>query len=779
MARFLRRKQVAQGPPGDGVWQVPERFNFTRDVVETLAADPLRPALTFVDQDGVIDRRTFSDVATDANRWAALLRRRGLVAGERVVVAVDKTPVWHGVLLGALKAGIVTVPCSESISADELARRVAITNARLVVASSRIASALVSAGPPVDIVVADEASDELRLISSVQATLDTLASDPAFILFSAGTTGPAKGAALTHASTWAARVQAEHWLDARPGDLVWCTGDAGSALMIWNSLLGPWSRGAEAVIHDGSFDVEQRFDLLRRLGVTILCQSVEESVALVEGATHAHHDLGRVRHAVVTGDALDPELLVAFEERFGLALYEGYGQTESSIIVSNTRNAPVKPGSMGLPMPGHQVVVLNIEGDEQFEGVAGEIALGGTPPSLFTGYWGDPDATDAVLRDGWYRTGDRARRDADGYLWFVGRKEAVDIHDPIGAEEPTVTTASPSVDAAAAVADPIFEEALRRKQERVAEREELAAAEAGARTERRADLERRTAEALGAEEVRRAQAQVEAEAGDQARREERERTETAEAARIEAERVRAQEQRDAELERERIEQEKAEQERAVQERRAREAAAVAVVPPPVAQEPAAAPEPASSGRAARREAERRRKEEERAQKEAEKRRQEEAKAAAEQRKREEAEEQHAAAERGREAERRRKEEDRIRREEEKAAAEQAKRDAEERQRAARAAAEVQRQEETRQRAAEEERKKQAEKERKAEEKSQQEEERKRRPASPRTTIPDPDDEHLADERPNAELIARLRAYGRREPEDTPPPERDDTPRPEQ
>ena len=775
MARFLRRKQVAQGPPGDGVWQVPERFNFTRDVVETLAADPLRPALTFVDQDGVIDRRTFSDVATDANRWAALLRRRGLVAGERVVVAVDKTPVWHGVLLGALKAGIVAVPCSESISADELARRVAITNARLVVASSRIASALVSAGPPVDIVGADEASDELRLISSVQATLDTLASDPAFILFSAGTTGPAKGAALTHASTWAARVQAEHWLDARPGDLVWCTGDAGSALMIWNTLLGPWSRGAEAVIHDGPFDVEQRFDLLRRLGVTILCQSVEESVALVEGATHAHHDLGRVRHAVVTGDALDPELLVAFEERFGLALYEGYGQTESSIIVSNTRNAPVKPGSMGLPMPGHQVVVLNIEGDEQFEGVAGEIALGGTPPSLFTGYWSDPDATDAALRDGWYRTGDRARRDADGYLWFVGRKEAVDLHDPIGAEEPAVTTASPSVDAAAALADPILEEASRRKRERVAEREELAADEAAARTERRADLERRTAEALGAEEVRRAQAQVEAEAADQARREERER-----AAELERHEAEAAERRRLEAEANLRQQ----QEQAARLEAAEAAEAAQIEAERVrAQEPAAAPEPASSGRAARREAERRRKEEERAQKEAEKRRQEEEKAAAEQRKREEAEEQHAAAERGREAERRRKEEDRIRREEEKAAAEQAKRDAEERQRAARADAELQRQEENRQRAEEEERKKQVEKERKAEEKRQQEEERKRRPASPRTTIPDPDDEHLADERPNAELIARLRAYGRREPEDTttttPPPERDDTPPPEQ
>ena len=771
MARFLRRKQVAQGPPGDGVWQVPERFNFTRDVVETLAADPLRPALTFVDQGGVIDRRTFSDVATDANRWAALLRRRGLVAGDRVVVAVDKTPVWHGVLLGALKAGIVAVPCSGSISADELARRVEITEARLVVASSEIASALVRAGPPVDIVVADEASDELRLISSVQATLDTLASDPAFILFSAGTTGPAKGAALTHASTWAARVQAEHWLDARPGDLVWCTGDAGSALMIWNTLLGPWSRGAEAVIHDGPFDVEQRFDLLRRLGVTILCQSAEESVALVEGATHAHHDLGRVRHAVVTGDALDPELLVAFEERFGLALYEGYGQTESSIIVANTRNAPVKPGSMGLPMPGHQVVVLNIEGDEQFEGVAGEIALGGTPPSLFTGYWGDPDATDAVLRDGWYRTGDRARRDADGYLWFVGRKEAVDIHDPIGAEQPTVTTASPSVDAAAAVADPILDEALRRKQERAAEREELAAAEAAARTERRADLERRTAEALGAEEVRRAQAQVEAEAADQARREERER-----AAELERHEAEAAERRRLEAEANLRQQ----QEQAARLEAAEAAEAAQIEAERVrAQEPAAAPEPASSGRAARREAERRRKEEERAQKEAEKRRQEEEKAAAEQRKREEAEEQHAAAERGREAERRRKEEDRIRREEEKAAAEQAKRDAEERQRAARADAELQRQEENRQRAEEEERKKQVEKERKAEEKRQQEEERKRRSASPSATIPDPDDEHLADERPNAELIARLRAYGRREPEDTPPPERDDTPPPEQ
>ena len=425
MGRFLRRRRVAEEPSSDGVWQVPARFNFTRDVVEAYAADPLRPALTFVDPDGVIDRRTFSEIATEANRWAQLLRARGLAPGERVLVVTGKTPSWHAVLLGAIKAGVVTVPCSEMLRARDLDFRAEHSGARVVVADRERAQELTRMEVPIEIVVVEEAVAELAGFAPVSPTHDTASTDLVFILYTSGTTKNPKGAAHTHGYTWAKRLQAEHWLDVQPGDLVWCTAGTGWAKSIWNVLLGPWSRGAETVIQAGGFDADQRFDLLQRLGVTVLCQAPTEYRLMAKLPTMARFDLSRLRHAVSAGEPLNPEVIKAFRDAFGLTVYDGYGQTENTLLVANTRAMEIKPGSMGLPTPGHDVVVIDGDGSETPVGTEGDIALRGRPPSLFLGYWNAPEETSAVFREEWYLTGDRATRDEDGYLWFTGRADDV------------------------------------------------------------------------------------------------------------------------------------------------------------------------------------------------------------------------------------------------------------------------------------------------------------------------------------------------------------------
>ena len=425
MGRFLRRKRVAAAPSEDGVWQVPAQFNFTRDVVEAFAADPLRPALTFVDREGIIDRRTFREVAADANRWAALLRARGLHPGDRLLVFVGKTPAWHAILLGALKAGLVTVPCSEMLRARDLAFRAKHSGARLVVADRERAPELARMDVPVEVVLIEDVAAELRELSVEQPTHDTAAGDIAFILYTSGTTKDPKGVIHTHGYTWAQRLQAEHWLDAHPGDLVWCTAGTGWAKSIWNVLLGPWSCGAEIAIHEGGFDAEQRFDLIRRLGVTVLCQAPTEYRLMAKLPWLARFDLGRLRHAVSAGEPLNPEVIEAFGDAFGLTVYDGYGQTENTLLVANAPGTQIKPGSMGLPTPGHEVAVIDDQGNEQPVGTEGDIALKGRPPSLFREYWDAPDETSAVFRGDWYITGDRATRDEDGHLWFTGRADDV------------------------------------------------------------------------------------------------------------------------------------------------------------------------------------------------------------------------------------------------------------------------------------------------------------------------------------------------------------------
>jgi len=254
---------------------------------------------------------------------------------------------------------------------------------------------------------------------------DTRSDEPAFILYTSGTTREPKGVTHTHGYTFAKRMQAEHWLDARPGDLVWCTAATGWAKSIWNVLLGPWSCGAEIVLHEGGFDPKERFELLQRLQVNVLCQAPTEYRLMAKLDGLERNDLGQLRHAVSAGEPLNPEVIQRFREGFGITIHDGYGQTENTLLIANALGASIRLGSMGLPTPGHDVAVIDDEGNTVAAGVEGDIALLGRPPSLFAGYWGAPDETDAAFRGDWYVTGDRGTRDHDGYFWFTGRADDV------------------------------------------------------------------------------------------------------------------------------------------------------------------------------------------------------------------------------------------------------------------------------------------------------------------------------------------------------------------
>ena len=427
--RRRRKSDIPRAGPFPPGWDVPARFNFTRDVVEALGAgDSLRKGVAYVDREGIVDRRTFADVAKDAARWAHLLRTR-LDRGDRVLIVLGKVPAWHGAMLGAIKGGLIAVPCSDMLRARDLAYRVRDSGARLVVADrsceAEVEEMLNQVDGGVPVVYLDDALTELQRYVPRAPTEETTAGDSALILYTSGTTQEPKGVVHTHAYTWAQRAQAGHWLDAHEQDVIWCTAGTGWAKSIWNVLLGPWSHGAEVVVHDGAFDPEQRLSLIERLGVTVLCQAPTEyrMLAKLDALQTAH--LPRLRHAVSAGEPLNPEVIERFQQTLGLTIHDGYGQTENSLLVANSPGAPVRTGSMGLPTPGHDVAVIDESGHVCPPGVEGEIALNGRPPTLFSGYWEAREETKAVFDDGWYRTGDRATRDEEGYFWFVGRADDV------------------------------------------------------------------------------------------------------------------------------------------------------------------------------------------------------------------------------------------------------------------------------------------------------------------------------------------------------------------
>jgi acyl-coenzyme A synthetase/AMP-(fatty) acid ligase len=396
-----------------------ERFNFTRDVLDRAEGR----AIVFLSSSGETRELSFGEVSARAAQWTNLLRRRGVELGDRVLVQLGKTPEWSAAMCGCLKAGAVAIPCSEMLRAKDLDFRARHSGARLLVADPALRGELDRMDAEVDVLTLDEA--QLDDEADRAEAADTAVAGNALILYTSGTTKDPKGVTHTHGYTRAKRWQAESWLASRPGDLVWCTAGTGWAKSIWNVLLGPWSTGAAVVLHEGGFDPHERFELIGRLAVDVLCQAPTEYRLMAKQDGLDRHDLTRVREAVSAGEPLNPEVIKAFRDAFELTIRDGYGQTENTLLVGNLPGVEIRPGSMGLPAPHHDVDVIDEEGGIAETGAEGDVALRGDPPTLFTGYWNQPEETAAVRRGEWYVTGDRAARDEAGYLWFTGRADDV------------------------------------------------------------------------------------------------------------------------------------------------------------------------------------------------------------------------------------------------------------------------------------------------------------------------------------------------------------------
>jgi acetyl-CoA synthetase len=410
--------------------------NFARDKVD--AAPPDRTALIELARDGSRRTHTFGRIAERSSRLAGSLARRGVRKGDVVLTLVGNRPEWVEAMVACFRLGAVVLPCTEQLRPKDLSLRLRVARPRLILADSRNREHLQLAEPGCEVVYVPDEDLYREAETAPAAELDP--AEPCLITFTSGTSGEPK--AVVHAQRYLTgqHVQAEHWLDARPCDVVWCTAASGWSKSARNVFIAPWIRGATAILHDARFDPAERLELLERESVDVLCMAPTEYRVIAKRETL--RPLPALRGLVAAGEALNPEVLAAWREATGLEIRDGYGQTETGQLTGAPLGEPVRPGSMGRALPGVRLWV------DDGELVADPRSI----PTFFVGYKGEaPPDLDVP-----WRTGDRVREE-DGWLYFEGRTDDVIISagyriGPFEVESALV--AHPAVAEAAVVAAP-------------------------------------------------------------------------------------------------------------------------------------------------------------------------------------------------------------------------------------------------------------------------------------------------------------------------------------
>jgi acetyl-CoA synthetase len=421
-------------------WRVPARYNIAVDVCDRWARDPDRLALIHKQADGSLARYSFLDLQRGSNRLANLLAATGVGRGDRVAVLLPQAPETALAHLAAYKLGAIAVPLFTLFGPEALEFRLRDSGAKALVTDGGGLAKLAEIEdrlPELAVVLSVDGATERALdlhgqmarASDSFLPVDTGADEPALIIYTSGTTGPPKGALHAHRVLLGhlPGVELPQELFPQPGDLFWTPADWAWIGGLLDVLLPAWHHGVPVLAHRfAKFDPEQAFQIMAEVGVRnafLPPTALKMMRRVADPRDRWPYDLRSIGSG---GETLGQELLDWGRETFGLTVNEFYGQTECNLIVSNCAGImPIKAGSMGRAVPGHQVAVVDSQGHAVPMGETGTIAVKGPDPVMFLGYWNDPEATAAKFAGDWLLTGDLGRQDEAGYFHFVGRDDDV------------------------------------------------------------------------------------------------------------------------------------------------------------------------------------------------------------------------------------------------------------------------------------------------------------------------------------------------------------------
>lgn len=410
--------------------QISGTFNWATDWFDAVARGNDRTALWIVEEDGSEQRVTFAEMADRSDRVAAWLQGLGVGKGDRVLLMLgNQVELWEA-MLAIAKLGAIIMPTTGALGPADLSDRIARGGARFVIVNTADAVKFAEVpGEYVRIAVGQAPAGWHRYADAYEAAscrfeAGTTVDDPMLIYFTSGTTSKPKLVEHSQVSYPVGHLTTMAWIGVKPGDVHLAISSPGWAKHAWSCFFAPWIAEATIFVYNyARFDAAALLGQLRRARVNTFCAPPTVWRMLIQA------DLGErpegLREILGAGEPLNPDVIAQVEKAWGLTIRDGFGQTETSLLIGNAPGQPVKPGSMGRPMPGVPVVLVDpitsMPADE------GEICLdlAAHPRNLMTGYLGDPQRNEAVMAGGFYHTGDVAGRDDDGYITYIGRTDDV------------------------------------------------------------------------------------------------------------------------------------------------------------------------------------------------------------------------------------------------------------------------------------------------------------------------------------------------------------------
>ncbi|MEB2519202.1 AMP-binding protein [Pseudomonas sp. YuFO20] len=413
-------------------WPQLNEFNWALDYFDAMAEGNQANALWIVEEDGSEQRYSFQQLASRSNQVANHLRALGVRRGERILLMLGNDVALWETMLAAFKLGAVVIPATALLTPDDLGDRIERGQVRhLVVGSAHVdkfvglgdGCSRICVGPAPAGWTPHSAASEYSEQFDVEGR--TLATDPMLLYFTSGTTSKPKMVLHSHQSYPVGHLSTMYWIGLQPGDLHLNISSPGWAKHAWSCLFAPWNAGACIFIHNvARFSAPALLGTLERYGVTSLCAPPTVWRMLIQEDLASYKARLCLRELVGAGEPLNPEIIEQILHAWDLPLRDGFGQSETTALVGNTPGQVLKPGSMGRPLPGYRVTMLDPDG---VPGNEGEVALplDVRPLGLMLCYEDSPEKTAEVMRDGYYRTGDTAQIDAEGYITFVGRADDV------------------------------------------------------------------------------------------------------------------------------------------------------------------------------------------------------------------------------------------------------------------------------------------------------------------------------------------------------------------